>query len=107
MMEWGWWVLLALPVVGMVTLAGCGLLDMAEQGGAVAVTSSHPGLGLCPVARRAAAPACRAYPFRSVPLGPFRIDEDSLPARYRRRAHGRDLPGGVKRCRTAWRPSRG
>ena len=32
MMEWGWWVLLALPVVGMVTLAGCGLLDMAEQG---------------------------------------------------------------------------
>ena len=32
MMEWVCWMLLALPVVGMVMLAGCGLLDMAEQG---------------------------------------------------------------------------
>ena len=43
MMEWGWWVLLALPVLGMVGLAGCGLLDMAEEGGRWLLRRRIPG----------------------------------------------------------------
>ena len=83
----------------------------------------HPGRrrrgrGICPVARRAAALAWRAYPFRlclpsraesGPPVRLFRRVEASRPARYRRRAQRRNRRdsgvrlGGLPVAPATWR----